>query len=169
MVLGPILQADGGERGHRPAAALGGRDRPIVRVEQRQLHVFDRGGARQQVESLEHEPDLAVANRRQLVVREVGDVTAVEQVASARRAVEAAEDVHERRLAGPGRPDDGDELAPADVEGDAAEGVHRRALHGVGLGDVVRGDQRRVARDHSVLRGVAVAGVGAGPFLPAKL
>ena len=58
---------------------------------------------------------------------------------------------------------------PADVERDAAEGVHRRALHGVGLGDVVRGDQRRVARAHSVLRGVAVAGVGAGPFLPAKL
>ena len=48
---------------------------------------------------------------------------------------------------------------------DAAEGVHRRALHGVGLGEVVNGDQRRVRRVHSVLRGAAAA----DPFLPAKL
>ena len=140
-----------------------------MRVQQRQLHVFDRGGARQQVEPLEHESDLPVADRRQLVVREMRDVAAVQQIASAGRAIEAAQDVHERRLSRAGRSDHGDELAAADVERDAAEGVHRRALHGVGLRDVVRGDQRRVGRAHSVLRGVAVAGFGAGPFLPAKL
>ena len=31
-------------------------------VEQRQLDVVERGGARQQIEPLEHEPDLAVAD-----------------------------------------------------------------------------------------------------------
>ena len=65
-----------------------------------------------------------------------------------------------------------------DVERDATEGVHRRALHGVGLGDVLRGNQRRVVRRrrHSVLFDAAAVrahsvlrGAGAGPFLPAKL
>ena len=38
-------------------------------VDQRQLHVVQRGGAGQQVEGLEHEPDLPVAHPRQRVVR----------------------------------------------------------------------------------------------------
>ena len=41
-------------------------------------------------------------------------------VTAARRAVEAAQGVHERRLAGAGRTDERQELALVDVEGDAA-------------------------------------------------
>jgi hypothetical protein len=37
-------------------------------VDERQLHVVERGRARQQVEGLEDEPDLLVPDARQLVV-----------------------------------------------------------------------------------------------------
>jgi hypothetical protein len=58
--------------------ALGARD---ARVEQRQLDVVERGRARQQVELLEHEADLAVADRRERVAVERLDVLAVERYA----------------------------------------------------------------------------------------
>src|SRR4029079_7860641 len=102
------------------------------------------------------------------------DVAPIEEIAARRRPIQAPENVHERRLPRPRGTDDGDELAAADVERDAAEGVYRRALHGVGLGDLVGGDQRRVARVHSVFFAAGAAAavwVGAvdAPFLPAKL
>ena len=43
-------------------------------VDQRQLHVVQRGGPGQQVEGLEHEPDLPVAHPGQRVVGEPGDL-----------------------------------------------------------------------------------------------
>ena len=58
-------------------------------VEQRQLDVLERGGARQQVEALEHEADLAVAELGAPVAVDAGDVLALEAVvagASAGRA-----------------------------------------------------------------------------------
>src|SRR5207249_5735773 len=63
-------------------------------------------------------------------------------IRAGRRTIETSEDVHERRLPGSRRPDDGDELAARDVERDAAEGVHRRALHVVGFREVLDRDQR---------------------------
>ena len=43
-----------------------------------------------------------------------------------RRRVEPAGEREQGRLAGAGRPHDGDELAGGDREGDAAQGVHGR-------------------------------------------
>ena len=51
------------------------------RVDQRQLDVLERRGARQQVEALEHEADDAVAHLGELDAAEVRDVAAVEAVA----------------------------------------------------------------------------------------
>ena len=87
--------------------------RPTARVDQRQLDVAQRRGARDQVEALEDEPDLAVADIGELVVVEVADVDAVEQVAAARRDVEAADDVHQRRLAAARRAHDRRRSRPA--------------------------------------------------------
>ena len=60
--------------------------------------------------ALEHEADIA------LLHGELERVLAVEQHAAGGRHVEAGEDAEQRRLAGAGRAEQGDELARADVE-----------------------------------------------------
>ena len=146
----------------RPLAPLGRRHAAAVRVEQRQLDVLERRGARQQVEALEHEPDLRVADARQLVVRQLRHVAAVQQIAAARRPIQAAEDVHERRLARARRPDDGHELAGGDVERDAAEGVHRRPRR---RGTSWPGREREI----SAIEPQSCVCARRRPILPAKL
>ena len=78
-VVGPVGQADLGERGEGPLPALG---RVDARVDERQLDVAPRRQVRQQVELLEHEPDAAVAHLGQLVL-----VEATRRRAPARRYV----------------------------------------------------------------------------------
>ena len=119
---------------HGPAPALGGLDHALPRVEQRQLDVLDRRGARQQIEALEHEADGLVPDARELVGRQRRDIAAVHQDTAARRPIQAPEDVHERRLARTRRPDDGDELAGVDAERDAAQRVHEMIADVVVLG-----------------------------------
>ena len=74
-------------RSARPTAssAASARRAPLgrshARVRQRQLDVLQRGRAGQQVEALEDEADLAVADHGELVLVEQLDVDAVEQVA----------------------------------------------------------------------------------------
>ena len=82
-----------------------------MRVEHRQLDIFERGGAGEEVEALEDEADLAVADGGECVGVEGGDVDAVEAGRAAGRAVEAAEHVHQGGLAGAAGAHDGDELA----------------------------------------------------------
>ena len=73
----------------------------------------------------------------------VRDVVAVQPVAPARRRVEAAQEVHEGRLAGAGRPHHRDELPGRDVEADAAQGVDLVLAQPVGLDEVADLDERR--------------------------
>ena len=58
MVVQAVAQADPFQRGRR---ALAARARVRARVDQRQLHVLERGRAREQVEALEHEAERPVA------------------------------------------------------------------------------------------------------------
>ena len=109
----------------------------LAAVHQRQLDVALRAGAGEQVERLEHEADLAVADRRELVVGQVDDVLAVEPVAAAGRVVQAAEDVHHRRLARPRVPHDRDHLALVDGQRDVIEGAHLDGAGAVDLRDAV--------------------------------
>ena len=102
-------------------------------VDQRQLDVVERRRARQQIERLEHEADLFVADPRQLVVVHLADLFAVQQVRALARRVEAADEIHERRLARPGRPHDGDVLAALDGNRHAAQGVNLLRAHHVGF------------------------------------
>ena len=80
VVARPGAEPDQLQRGQRPPPALRG---PDPGVGQRQLDVAERGGARDEVERLEHEPDLAVADGRLPLLVEPPDVDAVEQVAAA--------------------------------------------------------------------------------------
>src|SRR5438309_300788 len=118
----------------------------IAPVDQRKLHVLDGVEARQQVEGLEHEADVLVADRRELVVGELSHVLPGEHVRAGIGYVEATEDVHERRLARARGTHDRDELARSDVEIDAPERVHRDlSTDRVGLCDAAELDD---ALDH---------------------
>ena len=80
-------------------------------------HVF-RGGQRgEQVVALEDEPDALPAQFRELVAVQRADVHAADAADPGRLGVEAAQDVHERRLARSGLSDDGDEIAFLDGKG----------------------------------------------------
>ena len=101
---------------------------------------MERGGARQQVEGLEDEPDLLVANASQLVVVHLADLLLVEKVGALAGCVEAADQVHQRRLAGTRRPHDGDVLAAFDRDRDTLERVNLLIAHDVGLPQISRLD-----------------------------
>jgi hypothetical protein len=100
VVLGPVRQTYCVERCPGAPTPFLGFDHTSSRVEERQLHVFDGRGPRQEIEALKHEPDRLVAHARQLVACERRDITPAEQVLSARRMVEASHNVHEGGLAG---------------------------------------------------------------------
>ena len=84
-------------------------------------HVVEGARPGQQVVRLEDEPDRAAADRGQPVVVEILDRRPVEDVAPGRGPVEAADDVHQGRLARPRRADNGEELAAFDDEVEAVE------------------------------------------------
>ncbi len=114
-------------------------------VDQRQLDVLENVGARDQVEGLEDESDLPVADVGQRIVVETRDVDAVDEVAAGGRHVEAADEVHHRRLARSRRSHDRHVLVVRDGEGDAAQGLDEDPFEIVGLDDVVQRERSRVA------------------------
>ena len=136
LVPGPLAQPHRLERRERTLPPLS----DASRVDQGHLHVVESARAGYQVEGLEDEPDLAVADRGQLVVVQRRDVDSVEDVAPAAGNVKAADQVHERGLARSRGAHDGDELALLDPQADAFEGGHFERPHLVDLGDVLEDD-----------------------------
>ena len=75
---------------------------------------------REQRVVLEHDADIALVRRHE------GHIAVAEMDRARRGLDEAAEDAEQRGLAGTGRPEQGDELARRDIEGDVikrADGV----------------------------------------------
>ncbi len=103
-------------------------------INQRQLDVVERGGARQQIESLKDEADLFVADGGEIVIVELADQPARQPVFPARRSIEATDQIHKRGFSRAGWSHDGDIFAAADLEIDAAQGVYQLRTHGVILG-----------------------------------
>ena len=132
MMMRALAEADGFQRSHRARVALGRLHR-LVRVEQRQLDVVERGRARQKIESLKDKPDLVIANFGELVAAQLGDILPVQEILPARRVIEAPENVHQRRFSRPRGTRRRDELAGLDVERDPAQRVDLHLAHGVGL------------------------------------
>src|SRR5438309_3178215 len=135
LVVRPVGESNRLQSLHRPRP-------PVLRsgVDQRHLHVMKRRGPRDEVEALEDETDLSVANGGELVVVEPRDFGAVEEVTTASRHVEAADAVRERRLTRAARPHDGDELPFFDDEIDASQRMDLDLAHTVGLGDGLERD-----------------------------
>ena len=136
MVVEPVGQADTLERLAGPFAALAGGDPPGI--DHRQFDILQRRRPRQEVEVLEHEAEVAVADRSALILGERHHLPVVEPVASGTGAVEAAERVHERRLPRPRRADEGDILPALDRQRHPLEGLDADRAEVVVLGD--RGD-----------------------------
>ena len=136
---GPPSPSRASARG-RAAVALVPAD---ARVQQRHGHVLQRARPRQQVERLEDETDRAVADPGELVVGEARHGGPGEPVRAGRRAVQAAEHVHERATSRIPRADDRQELAGGDVEVHALEGLDLQASRAVGLADAAHLDDVR--------------------------
>ena len=85
---------------------------------------MQRGGAGEEVERLEDEPDFAVADPRELARRQASDIFAVQEVAAAGGGVETTKNVHEGGLPRAGGTHDRDELATRDPERQAADRVN---------------------------------------------
>ena len=136
----PLRKAHRVERRQSTVAAFASRQ-PLGVVEKRQLDVLDRGCSREQVEALEHEPDLLVPDAGLLVGRELGNVFSREKVLAVRGTVQTTEDMHQSGLARSGRPYDGDELARFDLDRDPAKGLDRDFTERVGLRQLIGADQ----------------------------
>ena len=129
--------------------------RPGSGVGERQHHLAQGRRARQQIELLEHEadgpiPQLASASPDSLPTFAAGNM----QFASGWH-IQRANQVHHGRLAGAGRPHDGDELAFANIEGDIVEGVHRLLAEHICLVHAAHGNERRRA-DHACGRASSI-------------
>src|SRR2546423_3209683 len=135
-MAGAVQDPDRIERRHRslpPPLVFAG-------VDQGHLDVVDGARPRNQVEGLEHEPDLSIADPGQLVVSQRRDVIAVQDVATRGRLVEAADQVHQRALARTRGAHDGDELTLRDMKGKALERRHLHLAGAVDLRDPLEGD-----------------------------
>src|SRR5579862_905947 len=94
----------------------------------REHDVLERGEVGNQVKLLENETDLLGADTVQLSCRNVRDVLAVQPDLAGGGSVQAANQIYQRRLAGPGRPHDRDPLAGIDGEGEVVESTDHTAL-----------------------------------------
>src|SRR5262249_36782146 len=96
-----------------------------------------------EIESLKDEADLLVPDGGERPAVVARHVNTVQQIPPHGRTVEAAEEVHERRLSAAARPHDGDELSSAAVHVDSSERVHPRFGESVVLVEALDLDDRR--------------------------
>ena len=138
LVMDAVGQADAGQRLHRDLPAF---VRGNAGINQRQFHIAQRVGARQQVECLENKTDFAVADFGELVVVHLAHAVAVQLVFAGGRRVEAADEVHQRGFAGAARPHDGDVIAALDVQRNFAQRVDDFPAHLVAPRNFLQSDQ----------------------------
>ena len=96
-------------------------------IEEWDLNVFEDGELWDEVEGLEDEAEFFATDFGEFFVGHVCDVDVVEEVLAGGWPIEAAEDVHEGRLAGTGWAHDGEILALGDVDGGITEGMNGRS------------------------------------------
>ena len=137
LVVHAFAQIDGGKRG---LGALNAFVRGRAAIDQGQLHVVQSRGAREQIERLKYEADFFIADAREFVVIEFADQIAVEPVTALGRRVEAADQVHERGLAGARGTHDGNIFAAIDAQVHSAQRVHLLCSHLVGFPEILSAD-----------------------------
>ena len=117
-VLGAVLDGHALHDFRDTLLALGGGD---VHVAQRQLDVLIHVQLVDEVEALEHEADVALAELGAVLLLEVAHLLPQQLVAAFRGVVQEAEDVEQGGFAAARRPHDGDKLAVVDFERNAVQ------------------------------------------------
>jgi hypothetical protein len=133
-------QADAAERRLDAALALGGVEAAVA---QRHVHVVEQVQVGDQVEALEDEAELFVAQLAARVVVQALDVHAVEHVLAAAESLQQAGDVEEGGLARARGAGDRDELALLDVDVEATQRVRLDHVGAVDLAQVRHAQHRR--------------------------
>ena len=82
-------------------------------VAQRELHVFNRSQALDQMKALKNEPDFPVADGGKTAVRQIGYRLPVQKIIAAVRRIQTADNVHQRGFAGAGASYNGHKFSPA--------------------------------------------------------
>ena len=150
-------RADAGHgRPCRPRAAPRPAWRSLRRARRRRAAVrrCDRGRAGTRLKLWKTKPILRLRRSARSSSSSCADVGAIDQVAAAARHVEAAEDVHERALAGPRAAHDRHEVAALDAQRHAAQRRHLDLAQPVDLGDPAHVDHRMpeiAAAQHATL------------------
>ena len=104
-------------------------------------HVLGGRRPRQQIEVLENESQFRRPHQGPLIGRQIAHFLAVEPVAAGTRPVEAAENVHERCLAGARHAHQRHHLAAGDAQGNAAENRDVNCAQMIRLRDVFQAKQ----------------------------
>jgi hypothetical protein len=113
-----------------------------TRIDQRHFDVGQRRHARQQVERLEDEADLVITDTREFLVGHLRYALPVQLVFAGCRPVQAAQDVHERRLARTRLSHDREVLVLEYVQVNRAQGVDEAAAHDIPALQVPQVDDR---------------------------
>ena len=92
-------------------------------VEHRQLNILEGGGAREEVEALEYEAEFLVADIGESVAVEFGNIDPVEEVATTRGPIKAAQQIHQRRFARAAGAHQGHKITALDLERNPAHRV----------------------------------------------
>src|ERR1043166_5821232 len=136
----PFAKAKRREQSFGALVALGRRHAGIDR---RDLHVLRGRRGADEVVTLEHEAEGLAPEPSEFVTIQFRHVAAGQPIASIGRAIEAAQNVHQGRLAGARLAHDGDELPRVNVERDVAQGLHLNVAAGdEGASYAAQGDER---------------------------
>ena len=122
-----------------------------------ELDVLERRERREEVERLEDERDGAAPEGEELATGRVGQIPPAHDDRPARRGVERADDVQQRRLAAARRPEDHAELAGAHAEGDVVERDDVRIADAIAAAGAAQLDQRFARTGGGLLSGILVA------------
>ncbi len=103
----------------------------LAGIDSRNFDIAERRQFGEQMVALEDEPEIFTPERRKRVGIEIARFPAPDAVATRCRAVEAAENIHQRRLARPGRADDRHHLTGLDSEVDVLQHADRAFAGGI--------------------------------------
>src|ERR1035437_4684691 len=117
--------------------------RARVPIDQRQLHVFHRRRAFEQVIALKHKPQVVPPQKRPLVACQLPYLHTLKPIFAGSRRVQAAQDVHARALAGAAGPYHRHKLTPLNPQVHAPQRLHGRGSGPIHLSHAPQLNQRR--------------------------
>ena len=103
----------------------------------RKNDVVEHGEVAEQRLSLRDEPERRVAQLRELLVRQLGDVSAVDLDGAGRRLEQASDQIEQRAFAVAGTSDDGDQFTLVHGEAHVVDGGETRAAPGEFTGQII--------------------------------